>query len=95
MNFPNFDQGRALMQNANLVHSVGAVLYIAMMLGHIYLGTIGAEGVYQTMRHDGLVDETWAKHHHELWYKEVMAEQRNAGTGAGGSLPAGARAQRL
>lgn len=95
MNFPNFDQGRAIMQNANLVHAISAVLYIAMMMGHIYLGTIGAEGVYQTMRHDGLVDETWAKTHHELWYDEVMAEQRKAGAAAGGVLPQGARAQRL
>ena len=96
MNFPNFDQGRTVMQNANLIHAVAAVFYIAMMMGHIYLGTIGAEGVYQTMRHDGLVDETWAKHHHELWYNEVKAEQRKAGSApGGGALPAGARAQRL
>jgi formate dehydrogenase subunit gamma len=95
LNFPNFDQGRALMQSANVVHSVSAVLFIAMMIGHIYLGTIGMEGAFHTMRHDGLVDEQWAKEHHEYWYNEVMAEQRKASSPSGGSLPAGARAQRL
>ena len=27
------------------------------------------------MRH-GTVDETWAKEHHEYWYREVMAGER-------------------
>lgn len=70
--FPNLDQGRVVMQNANIVHAVTAVLYIAMMFGHMYLGTVGLEGAYQNMRHDGLVDETWAKEHHEYWYNDVM-----------------------
>lgn len=70
--FPNLDQGRMVMQYANIVHAVTAVLYIAMMFGHMYLGTVGLEGAYQNMRHDGLVDETWAKEHHEYWYNDVM-----------------------
>jgi formate dehydrogenase subunit gamma len=70
--FPNFDQGRMIMQYANIVHAVTAVVYIAMMCGHMYLGTVGLEGAYENMRHDGLVDETWAKEHHEYWYNDVM-----------------------
>ena len=70
--FPNLDQGRLVMQYANIVHAITAVLYMAMMCGHIYLGTVGLEGAYQNMRHDGLVDETWAKEHHEYWYNDVM-----------------------
>ena len=42
--FPNFDQGREIMQYANIVHAVTAVFYMAMMLGHMYLGSIGLEG---------------------------------------------------
>ena len=70
--FPNFDQGRSLMQGANVVHAVCALLAIAMACFHIYLGTIGMKGAYDAMR-TGYVDETWAKEHHEIWYEEVKA----------------------
>lgn len=70
LDFPNFAQGRAVMQQANVVHAIAAVLYMAISLGHIYLGTIGMDGAYDAMRH-GYVDETWAKEHHEYWYNEV------------------------
>ena len=81
--FPNFDQGRLIMQYANIVHAVTAVLFIGMIFGHIYLGTVGLEGAYQNMRHDGLVDEQWAKEHHEYWYNEVKGH-----AGAGGHMSA-------
>ena len=70
--FPNLDQGRVIMQYANIVHAVTAVFFIAMICGHIYLGTVGLEGAWENMRYDGLVDETWAKEHHEYWYNEVV-----------------------
>jgi formate dehydrogenase subunit gamma len=85
--FPNFDQTRAVMQDAWVWHASAALLYIAVSLGHIYLGTIGLEGSYQAMR-KGYVDETWAKEHHKYWYDDVKS-----GTGAarsGGAVPAGA-----
>lgn len=94
LNFPNFDQGRAVMQTAQVVHAVSAVLFIALMLSHIYMGTIGTEGSLEAMR-EGTVDEQWAKEHHSLWYEEVLREQRRGEAAAGGSLPAGAPAQRL
>lgn len=83
LDFPNFDQGREVMQIANIVHATAAVLMMAAALGHIYMGTIGAEGAYESMRY-GTVDESWAKEHHELWYEEVKARQevRTAGGGA-------------
>jgi formate dehydrogenase subunit gamma len=67
--FPNFDQSRAVMQDAWAVHAIAALVYIALSLGHIYLGTIGLQGSYRAMR-TGYVDETWAKEHHEYWYDE-------------------------
>jgi formate dehydrogenase subunit gamma len=70
--FPNFDQGRSLMQGANVVHAICALLAIAMACFHVYLGTIGMKGAYDAMR-TGYVDETWAKEHHEIWYDEVKA----------------------
>ena len=72
LDFPNFGQGRFTMQAANVIHwSVGLVA-IAASLFHIYLGSIGMEGAYRAMRY-GYVDETWAREHHELWYREVIA----------------------
>lgn len=70
--FPNFDQGRELMQSANIVHIACAMTMIVLASFHIYLGTIGMNGAYEAMR-TGYVDETWAKEHHQLWYDEVKA----------------------
>jgi formate dehydrogenase subunit gamma len=84
--FPNFDQTRATMQDAWIWHASAALLYIAMSLGHIYMGTIGVEGAYGNMR-EGYTDETWAKEHHEYWYNEVKSGQSRA---PGGAVPAGA-----
>lgn len=69
LDFPVFNQGRHVMQIANLVHGIGAILFIAGAFGHIYMGTVGAEDAFTAMR-TGQVDETWAKEHHELWYQE-------------------------
>jgi formate dehydrogenase subunit gamma len=72
LDFPNFAQTRTTMQVANIIHGVGALLFIAASLGHIYIGTIGTEGAYDAMR-TGKVDEAWAKEHHELWLDEVKS----------------------
>lgn len=93
LNFPNFEQGRTVMQTAQVVHAIAGVFFIALMLSHIYMGTIGTEGSLEAMR-EGTVDEQWAKEHHSLWYDEVVRAERRGET-AGGSLPAGAPAQRL
>jgi formate dehydrogenase subunit gamma len=87
LDFPNFDQGRLLMQQANVIHSITALMLIALALGHIYVGTIGIEGAYATMR-TGYADEAWAKEHHEYWYNEVMARKEPAA----GSSPSPAAA---
>jgi formate dehydrogenase subunit gamma len=84
--FPNFDQTRAVMQEAWIWHATAALLYIAMSLGHIYMGTIGVEGAYGNMR-TGYTDETWAKEHHPLWYQEVKSSRS---ADSGGAIPAGA-----
>jgi len=77
MLFPNFDQVRATMQQANILHAVAAVIMIVFALGHIYVGTIGVEGAYRNMR-DGFTDETWAKEHHEYWYNDVKSGKADA-----------------
>jgi len=57
------------MQVAQIVHSVVGVLFIAVMLAHIYIGTIGMEGAFEAMG-TGEVDVNWAKQHHSLWLEE-------------------------
>ena len=84
--FPNFDQTRAVMQEAWVWHVVAAIVYIALSFGHIYMGTIGVEGAYGNMR-TGYTDETWAKEHHSIWYDEVKSSR---GAAPGGAVPAGA-----
>jgi formate dehydrogenase subunit gamma len=70
LDFPNFGQLRTVMQQANLVHMIAALLAIAVACFHIYLGTVGQKGAYQAMR-TGYVDEAWAKEHHGYWYEDV------------------------
>ena len=89
LDFPNFEQTRAIMQWANIVHAIAALIFIVMALAHIYIGTIGAEGAYESMRL-GLVDESWAKQHHDLWYEEVKAGK--ARQHFADAVPAGAKA---
>lgn len=80
--FPNWNTSRELMAQSNLIHAGFATLFIALSLGHIYIGTIGTEGAYQGMR-KGQVDETWAKEHHPLWLDEIKSGKRNAKPAAG------------
>ena len=87
LDFANFNQTRQTMQWANIVHSVGGLLFMAGALGHIYIGTLGMTGAYEGMR-NGYVDETWAKEHHRLWYDEVKAGKVAAGDGGQPSGPA-------
>ncbi|HEY7673722.1 MAG TPA: formate dehydrogenase subunit gamma [Burkholderiales bacterium] len=82
LDFPNFDQVRAVMIEANVVHAISACAVMAMSLGHIYMGTIGVDGAYESMRY-GYVDEAWAKEHHELWYNDVKSGKVKAGTATG------------
>ena len=73
--FPFYGTTVSGMQLAQIIHGVVSVLFIAAMLGHIYIGTIGMEGAFEAMG-TGEVDVNWAKEHHRLWL-----EQENARTG--------------
>ncbi len=64
--FPVFGQGRELMELAHVGHAIGAVFMVAVILGHIYIGTIGMEGAIEGMK-TGYCDLNWAKEHHDLW----------------------------
>ena len=71
--FPFYGTNIADMQIAEIVHGIVAVLFVAIMLGHIYIGTIGMEGAFEAMW-DGTVDANWAKEHHSLWAESEAAK---------------------
>jgi formate dehydrogenase subunit gamma len=72
------------MQLATQLHGIIALLMIALILAHIYIGSIGMEGAFDAMG-TGKVDLNWAKQHHGLWVDEVMSGGRGAGAPAGAS----------
>jgi len=59
------------MQFAQLWHSIVAFVMMAVIIAHIYLGSIGMEGAFDAMG-SGEVELQWAKEHHGLWVDEVM-----------------------
>ena len=59
------------MELAEVFHGVVGMLFIALILVHTYMGTIGMEGAFEAMA-DGNVDLNWAKEHHNLWVEEEM-----------------------
>lgn len=75
--FPFFGTDIAGMQLSHIIHSLLAVLMIAAILAHIYIGSFGMEGAIDAMS-TGDVDLNWAKEHHALWVEQEMAKGRGA-----------------
>ncbi len=80
--FPYIPANVTALQFWTVIHAVIAMLFIAAMLAHIYIGSVGMEGAFDAMG-TGEVDLNWAKEHHALWVEE---EQRK------GHAPGAARA---
>jgi formate dehydrogenase subunit gamma len=70
--FPFYATNIAGMQSAQMVHGIVAVLFVAVMIAHVYIGTIGMEGAFEGMW-DGIVDVNWAKEHHSAWFEKEVA----------------------
>jgi formate dehydrogenase subunit gamma len=75
--FPFWATGIATLQIVQVAHSLVAMLFIAGILVHVYMGTVGTEGAFESMV-SGEVDVNWAKAHHVLWYDEEMARASDA-----------------
>ena len=58
------------MQDAQLIHAAVALVLIAIMIGHIYIGSLGMVGAFDAMG-TGMVDKNWAKEHHSVWVEEL------------------------
>ena len=69
------------MQYAQLWHAIVSFVLMAIIIAHIYIGSLGMEGAYDAMG-SGQVDINWAKEHHSLWVEEVQAKAKGAPSGA-------------
>ena len=76
--FPFYGTDIADMQIAQGAHAVVAVLFVALILAHIYIGTLGMEGAFEAMG-QGDVDLNWAKEHHDLWLARQLEKERGPG----------------
>lgn len=62
-------------QWAHVVHAGLAMVLIATIIGHIYIGTIGTEGAFEAMA-QGEVDWNYAREHHSEWLTEQQEAAR-------------------
>lgn len=62
-------------QLASLWHAAMAIFLIAVIVAHIYIGSVGMEGAFDAMG-TGEVDVNWAKEHHSIWYEEVASKEQ-------------------
>jgi formate dehydrogenase subunit gamma len=76
--FPFYGTSIAEMQLAQVVHAVIAILFVALILAHIYIGTLGMEGAFEAMG-TGEVDLNWAKEHHDLWLARQLTNENRQG----------------
>jgi len=89
LDFPIFGQTRELMQWSQIIHAIAAIIFVSGALGHIYIGTLGMEGSFESMA-TGYVDANWAKAHHDRWYAD-MQRQGKVGAVMSGEEPSPGR----
>jgi formate dehydrogenase subunit gamma len=84
--FPFYGTGIGGLQLAAIIHGIVGVLFVAAMIAHIYIGSVGMEGAFEAMG-SGEVDVNWAKEHHALWLEQENA-RRAAGEPRASAAPA-------
>lgn len=80
------------MQFSQIWHATIAFVFMAIIIAHIYLGSIGMEGALDSMT-KGNVEVQWAKEHHSLWYDEVISKTAKAANTAKAAKAAKAEEQ--
>ncbi len=73
MMFPFTLFGYDGMQIAQTFHAGAALGMIGLIIGHIYIGTVGMEGAFDAMW-SGRVDRNWAHEHHSIWYEKLVSK---------------------
>jgi formate dehydrogenase subunit gamma len=72
----NLPTNLAAVQEMQLLqswHAILSVVMVALIIAHIYIGSIGMEGAIDAMW-DGEVDENWAREHHSAWVADLKGE---------------------
>ena len=75
------------MQLTQYIHATVGVILIAIMIAHIYIGSLGMVGAYEAMG-TGEVDLAWAKVHHSAWVEEQQAKNVSGRQLPGRAVPA-------
>ncbi|MDX1541212.1 MAG: formate dehydrogenase subunit gamma [Geminicoccaceae bacterium] len=75
--FPFFWLDIEGMQWVQVIHAAMGLIMVAVIIGHIYIGTIGMEGAFDAMW-SGEVDRNWAKEHHSIWLAEKEGRRADA-----------------
>ena len=73
MMFPFAFADIAGMQQFTILHALIGVVMVAVIIAHIYIGTLGMEGAFEAMG-SGEVDLNWAKSHHSIWAERQLAK---------------------
>jgi formate dehydrogenase subunit gamma len=58
-----------------VVHDLAFILFFAMIIGHIYLGTAAEPGTFGAIVR-GTVTKEWARLHHPKWYRQVTGDAK-------------------
>ncbi|MEN8197227.1 MAG: formate dehydrogenase subunit gamma, partial [Pseudomonadota bacterium] len=61
------------MQDMQIWHAAISLVLVAVIIAHIYIGTLGMEGAFDAVG-TGQVDENWAREHHGVWMAELKGE---------------------
>jgi formate dehydrogenase subunit gamma len=75
--FPEWAGTAADWQFYQVIHAIASGILTAIVLGHIYIGTLGMEGAFDAMG-TGQVDENWARAHHAIWVEEMKGQSTSA-----------------
>ena len=87
MLFPYIPASVTALQFWTVIHAVVAMLFIAAMLAHVYIGSVGMEGAFEAMG-TGEVDLNLAKEHHSLWVQEELTKGHVPSAGTARQVPA-------
>ncbi len=74
------------LQWIHAIHSTASQILCMLMVAHIYIGTVGMEGSFESMT-SGQVDENWAREHHKVWLQELQEKEAKKQAKAPQSAP--------
>lgn len=77
--FPQLFTALQSLELIQIVHTAVALVMIAVIIAHIYIGSLGMQGAFDAMG-SGYVDENWAREHHSAWVAESKGKPKVEGT---------------